>query len=725
MTDNPAGRASKSDAVPTAPKEGSRLQNVRDISAQAREFARHTKPLSPLCGADGLRLPELLLPAGSPAALEAAIEAGGDAVYFGGRSFSARARAENFDDTEIPDTLRLCRAYGVRAYAAVNTRVRDTELDEAMRLVDLLADAGIDALITADLGLCELIKKRYGGSIELHASTQLTPVSSYDAKALSDFGFTRMVAPRELSLVQLSRLCEESPIEIEAFIHGAHCVSLSGQCLMSAVIGKRSANRGECAQPCRMNYSSGKEKGALLSLCDMCLAPDIPAVISSGVRSLKVEGCQKDAAYVYGVGRIYRRLLDERRSASSEEIEELAELFERGFTDGYLRGDYRAMRGVRRDDALPAAAFGGLSRRVACDARLTLREGEVPTLSLNAGGLSATASLDKAAERSRSEALTEDRAKKQIARLGNTPFELAGFTFDTDGLTWLAAADLNELRRRCVDKLLAPVAKKPASCAPGIDPVPKRSADFANRRAAQFRTLGQIPPSAFDYFDDIYLPYGEYGDDAGRMGIRLSLPPYMTDDIAGRAAELIRPGDRVLVHTVGQIAFVRSLGAAADLSFRLNVWNSKCARALCRMTDGFVTVSPEIPARGAEEISKAIGGAMCVAYGKLPVMYTVRCMIRDCAGCKGGPGGVTGTLRDGGVCRAYLTDRTGARFFTVGGSDCSNTIFNSVPTWTADKPIPSCGEYFIFSDESADEVGKIIAAYERKDPPTGKVRRVK
>jgi putative protease len=697
----------------------------RDISSGARDFARRVKGLGAFCDIGDKPLPELLLPAGSPLSLEAAIEAGADAVYFGARSFSARQRAENFADNEIGAALRLCRAYGVRAYAAVNTRVRESEIAEAMRLVDMLANEGVDALITADLGLCANIRREFGDSLELHASTQLTPVSVYDAKALCELGFKRMVAPRELSLAQLARLCENSPIEIEAFIHGAHCVSLSGQCLMSALIGGRSANRGECAQPCRMTYSCGKENSALLSLADMCLAPDIPAVISTGVRSLKVEGRQKDAAYVYGVGRLYRRLLDERRGASADEIEELAELFERGFTDGYLRGDFRAMRGTRREDAPFAAAFGSLSRKVPLDARLTLREGEAPTLEMSAPGLSASVSLDEAAKRAEGEPTSGERAEKQIARLGGTPFELSSFSFENDGGVWLCAADLNELRRRCVERLTDPAAREKSSAPPDTDLSPTRAVRGFPRRAAEFTSLAQIPQEAFAFFDAIYLPCGEYDADARAAGVSLSLPPFMTDDVADKIAPLIRPGDRVLAHSVGQIEFVRSLGAIADCSLRLNVWNAGCAKRLCGMIEGFITVSPELPMKAAYDISDSAGGALCVAYGKLPVMYTVRCMIRECAKCKGGPGGVTGGIRESGQCRAYFEDRTKARFFVLGGRDCANTFYNSVPTWTADRPVGPCGEYFIFSDESAADAAAVIAAYKSGAAPDGKVRRVK
>lgn len=722
------------------------------ISEGASRFARGVTPLPPLRDISQLPLPELLLPAGSPVSLEAAIEAGADAVYFGARSYSARARAGNFDEKDISGAMRLCRAYGVRAYAAVNTRIRDAELGDALNLVEFLLSEGADALIVADAGLGAMIRRTFGEDVELHASTQLTPVSSYDASALAELGFSRVVAPRELTLGALAELCRKSPVGIEAFIHGAHCVSLSGQCLLSSVIGGRSANRGECAQPCRMQYVCGKRSGALLSLADMCLAPDIPAVISTGVQSLKVEGRQKDASYVLGVGRLYRRLLDGRRSASPDEIGELAELFERGFTDGYLRGEYRDMCGVRRDDAPRVPAFGGLKKRVPLDASLTVRTGAPAILRMTAGGrLSAEVASGTAAAAAQDGALTSQRAKQQISRLGGTPFVLGNFGFDTDGAAWLSAAQLNELRRRAVDMLTRPhrgalrASAMPEGAAGGCPAAPddgsagweqsarteeiaapERAEVSAPQLTASFTCAAQIPAEAYRFFDAIYLPYtellpGESG--AVRSGVHLSLPPYMTDSDAARIAPMIGAGERVLVHSVGQIEFVRGLGAIPDASFRLNVWNTECARVIVSLcAPGTVTLSPELGAAALRHISRATGGAAAVVYGKLPVMYTVRCMIRS-ANCRGGHGGMTGAVRSGEPCRAYLRDRTGAQFFVLGTRDCANEIYNSVPTWTADRPLAGCREHFVFSDESAEQVLAVIEAYRNESAPRHRVRR--
>jgi len=292
------------------------------------------------------KLPELLAPAGSYEALEAAVAGGADAVYLGGTMLNARMNAANFDDDEMQRALKFAHSNGVRIFVTLNTAVLDRELDAAVRYAAKLCGWGVDALIIADLGLASLINK-YVPELPLHASTQVSGHNSYAAKFLCERGFERMVAAREMSREGLRELVEKSPIEIECFIHGAYCVSHSGQCLMSWVQGGRSGNRGECAQPCRMKYNGGYP----LSLKDLTLSDHVPELIDIGVSSLKIEGRMKSPDYVYGVTRIWRRLLDERRSANKNEAETLTKLFSRsGFTDGYFTSNIGThMLGVRTD----------------------------------------------------------------------------------------------------------------------------------------------------------------------------------------------------------------------------------------------------------------------------------------------------------------------------------------------------------------------------------------
>lgn len=297
------------------------------------------------------KLPELLAPAGSPAAADAAIKAGADAIYVGGRFLNARMNAKNFTDEELAACIQKCHEKGIKVYVTVNTAVLDKELSEAIKYTDFLYSIGTDALILSDLGLARVIKGRYKG-MELHASTQASGHNADCAKAFSELGFERMVCARELSYKEITELCEASPIEIEQFVHGAICVSQSGQCLLSAVMGGRSGNRGVCAQPCRMKYNGSYP----ISMKDMCLASHITELIDSGVASLKIEGRMKSPAYVYEVTRAYRTLLDEGRNATEKELKALASVFSRsGFTDGYYTGNInREMLGVRTESDVSA-----------------------------------------------------------------------------------------------------------------------------------------------------------------------------------------------------------------------------------------------------------------------------------------------------------------------------------------------------------------------------------
>jgi len=291
-----------------------------------------------------MKTPELLCPVGGMDTLHAALLGGADAVYFGGKEFNARMNAKNFSREDILSAVSLCHQRGVRVYVTLNTLLTDRQLPAALDFAHFLYRAGCDALILADVGLAAKIHEALP-DFELHASTQMSGHNTAAAVFLKEKGFSRMVCARELDRENLSVLCQNAPLEIELFVHGAICACHSGQCLMSSMIGDRSGNRGECAQPCRLPYNGGYP----LSFKDLSLAEHVTEILSLGVASLKIEGRMKSPEYVYTVTRIWRRLLDERRNATSKEMELLAGIFSRsGFTDGYFtRSLSSAMLGTR------------------------------------------------------------------------------------------------------------------------------------------------------------------------------------------------------------------------------------------------------------------------------------------------------------------------------------------------------------------------------------------
>ncbi len=279
-----------------------------------------------------MKKPELLCPVGGADTLSAALRGGADAVYFGTRSFNARMNARNFGLESIPSVVHTCHEKGVRVYITLNTLLTDRNLDEALTLTESLYRAECDALIVADVGLSTLIHQNFPDFV-LHASTQMSGHSVGAAEFLKSRGFSRMVLAREMDRKNMATLCKESPLESEVFVHGAICASASGQCLMSSMIGDRSGNRGECAQPCRLPYGSSYP----LSFRDLCLAKHVEEMLPMGIASFKIEGRMKSPEYVYTVSRIWRTLIDEGRGATEKEMALLAGIFSRsGFTDGYF-----------------------------------------------------------------------------------------------------------------------------------------------------------------------------------------------------------------------------------------------------------------------------------------------------------------------------------------------------------------------------------------------------
>ncbi|MBQ8004890.1 MAG: U32 family peptidase, partial [Clostridia bacterium] len=402
-------------------------------------------------------LPELLAPAGSMRALDAAIDAGADAVYFGASAFNARIGAENFSEDQLAAAFEKCHAYGVRSYVTLNTLALDRELSEYLKTAEKVFELGADALIVADLGGASLIHSYYP-EIELHASTQMSGHNTESAKILSGMGFSRMVLARETSLANIRSFTASSPIEAEIFIHGALCVSHSGQCLFSSIVGGRSGNRGLCAQPCRLPYGK-KGDSYPLSLKDMCLASHIPSIIESGVASLKIEGRMKSAEYVHAVTKIYRSLLDEGRAAEKEELLYLSSVFSRGgFTDGYFTESIgKNMLGIRSDKDKEATRvlkpFEGIKRKLPIDISASFAAGAPAHLTVSDGNRT-VAVTGEAPFEALTAPMTKESVLANLSKLGDTPFVIQNADIDINGKIMLPISKLNALRRKAISSFI-------------------------------------------------------------------------------------------------------------------------------------------------------------------------------------------------------------------------------------------------------------------------------
>lgn len=651
-------------------------------------------------------LPELLAPAGSFAALEAAIEGGADAVYFGSSQFNARMRAGNFDDEEIERAIRLCRAYGVKSYITMNIRLFDRELSDALHLAKRLYEIGADALIVADNGLAKEIKRALP-DFEIHASTQLSGHTVSDAEALRNAGFSRMVCPREISRNDLHSLCQNSPVEIEMFVHGAYCVSFSGQCLMSAVMGGRSGNRGSCAQPCRQPYTLGGKKGYPVSLKDMCLAGHIEDIIASGVASLKLEGRQKPPEYVYGVTKTYRRLLDEGRNATESEMEYLKQLFSRqGFADGYYTKKPANMLGVRTLEEFNASektVFEGLRRKVSADVKVEAIVGQPLKYTMSTPYDSITVCGDIVNAADAVAPMSEDDARACAAKLGNTPFVLQNFSLVSDENAFISRSMLNRLRRSACEAI-EESGKRNTDGALAEYRKPKADKSTAMVFTAEFAHPSQIPQSAEEFFEEIFLP-------AGRNTKYTPILPPVNFDLQN---DCYPEGKRLMVNTTGQLYEAAKRGYTPVCSHRLNVFNSATSSVLENMGSDWSVLSPELTAPQIRDI--AANKKTAIIYGRLPLMTLYRCAISDGGtNCKKNGKGIC-QGEGNAFCKSEIIDRKGVSFPIISLPDCTNIVYNSVPVYMADKKkdllaMGICRGHFIFSTETKEECEEIIRRY--------------
>lgn len=666
------------------------------------------------------KLPELLCPAGSPEALDAAIDGGADAIYLGGAYFNARMNAHNFGGDALRSAVLRAHAYGVKVYLTLNTLITDREMTDFIAAARAAADAGVDALIVADLGGAAAIH-RVLPSMELHASTQMSGHNASMAHTLQAIGFSRMVAARELSAADLALTVRNSPLEIEAFIHGALCVSHSGQCLFSALVGGRSGNRGECAQPCRLPYVCGGNNTYPLSLKDLSLAMHVPALIESGVASLKIEGRMKSPTYVRDTARIWRRLLDERRAATADEMRALADAFSRGgFTDGYYTKHInRRMLGVRsqndKEMSRTCPPFQGITRKIPVSLTAVVHADEPIRLTVSdeMRSITVTGEIPAAAINA---PLTKKTLERNLSKLGGTPYGVHAIDVDLENGLMLPISHINDLRRRAVAawEATAQNVSKEHTYIPLT--TRKTTACRQSFRTARFYSPSQITPRARAYFDRIYLPLGKESADCDGV----VLPPVIFESSTESVLQMLEKASRAgiryaLVGNLGHLALVRKAGLIPVGDFRLNVTNEETVCVLEDLGVDSVILSPECTLPQARDIG---GNTSLIVYGRIPLMTLEKCVAREIADCH--------TCESGKV---LLTDRRGVAFPVLREWEHRNVIYNSLPTCMSDRrdllnKNRITAQHFLFSNEGTQEVDAVIAAFEHGTALDTPVRRI-
>ena len=664
-------------------------------------------------------LPELLCPAGSPEALDAAIEGGADAVYLGGTTFNARMNAHNFGGDALRSAVLRAHSSGVKVYLTLNTLVGDREIPLALAAAEEAANAGVDALIVADLGIAAALHRTFP-SLELHASTQASSHNAESAKKLQEIGFRRIVIARETPAADLFEAVKNSPLEIEMFIHGALCVSHSGQCLFSSLVGGRSGNRGECAQPCRLPFACKKGGNAYpLSLKDLSLAAHVPSLIESGVASLKIEGRMKAPEYVRDTARIWRRLLDERRAATPEEMRELASIFSRGgFTDGYYREKIDSkMLGVRSEDDKNASRtlspFSGITRKMPLDFAVRMKKNEPITLTVRdkEREICVVGDLPQAALTA---PLSAEHLERNLSKLGGTPYAVGSFKVEMDDGLMLPVSRLNDLRRRAIAEWECALAPQKVEKVPYV--MQKSGHVCKKERSARFYSPEQITPAARDFFDRIYLPLGKETTDTDGV----VLPPVIFERDLARVAEMLsaaaQKGVRyALVGNLGHIEIVKRAGLVPVGDFRFNTTNCESVHVLETMGIDSMILSPELTLPQARDIK---GDTALIVYGRIPLMTVEKCVIREIADCT--------------ICAensAFLTDRRGVHFPVLREWEHRNVIYNSLPTSMSDRQeqLTKAGitnQHFLFSIETPDEVDEVIRLWKKGEALPCPIRRI-
>ena len=666
--------------------------------------------------------PEILAPAGSFDSLIAAVQCGADAVYLGGKGMNARRSAGNFDAEELRRAVEYCHLRDVKVYQTINIVMFQHETDEAIDTIRQAAEAGVDAVLTQDLAIARMVRE-CAPSLPIHASTQMSIHNIEGVRLCEELGFSRAVLARELTAGEIAAICAATPLEIEVFVHGALCMSVSGQCYLSSMIGGRSGNRGLCAQPCRLPFSADGGGEYALSLKDLSLADRIDELTRMGVASLKIEGRMKRPEYVAAAVTAVRRA----REGEPVDFETLRSVFSRsGFTKGYFDGKIdREMFGRRQKEDVTSAAgvLGELEKLYAKENPLvpvtmgfTAGAGEAVALTVrdrDGHAVTVTGEAPLLAEKKPTDA---DRARQNLAKTGGTPYyaEVIDCTIGPGLL--VPASALNALRREALEELTA--RRSAVEPHPFTDRVPRLADAPADRRKPKLRarvSAGQLTRRLAGYCNEFQVPLEEAEDVLASGFVRadqviVEIPRILFDG-APKALELLhRAGElgvrRAWCGNLGAVTLAREAGLLPEGGYSLNVTNAYALRECARLGLGACELSFELDLGEARRLDGGLAKGI-LAYGYLPLMALRNCPIQAAKGCR--------------ACRGYesLIDRKGVAFTVDCGAHDGrrrevSDLYNSVPLWLADRPEELRGFDFItlyFTRETPEVCERVAAAY--------------
>lgn len=649
---------------------------------------------------------ELLAPAGSLEILKGVIESGADAVYVGGSMFGARAYANNFTEEELLEAIDFAHLRGVKVYLTVNTLIKNSEFSKLYDYLLPYYKRGLDAVIVQDLGVVKAIHE-YFPSMEIHTSTQMTVTGADGVRFLSQFGVTRVVMAREVSLAEMKRIHEETGMELEAFVHGALCYSYSGQCLFSSILGGRSGNRGRCAQPCRLPYTvEGKKDEYILSLKDMCGIKALDKLHDAGVYSLKIEGRMKQLEYACGVVKYYRSYIDSMKPVTDADYDRMKALGNRcGFTDRYYfdHNGSDMVTYVKPNFVSNAAEPSPEKRKLSIEGELVLREGEPGSLTVKRGDVKYKASIEPVSAALKAP-LDKKAAIDRINKTGDTDFEFSHIKAQIGENVFVPNGALNKLRRDAIsglcDKLLKKYYRNDARYADmsRLTALPEHvvKSDAAHDEAINdYTTICSCMARAqldtlisYECFDVFYLDFDMYdrntliqqfADDVKCLTKRnkkvyLMLPTIFRADSSDYFVSIAKELDKIsfegfVVKNYEELYLTENLftGKKVILDHNMYTFNDVSKSAFFEHGVSGDTVPLELNSR--EIMHRNNIGSQMIVYGYYPLMTTANCVHKNTKGC------------DKKQKLIYLKDRYNKSFAVCNNcKECYNTIYNSLPT---------------------------------------------
>lgn len=673
---------------------------------------------------------ELLAPAGSMEALRAAVCNGADAVYLGADTFNARINARNFSAADLQEAVVYCHVRGVKVHLTLNTLVLDREMPRAAELIRLAASCGVDAFIVQDLGVVSLCRQ-LAPDVPIHASTQMSIHSLEGVMEAAALGCSRVVLARELPAEEIAHICKKSPVEIEVFVHGALCMCYSGQCYLSSVIGRRSGNRGQCAQPCRLPYGYGRFESTRypLSLKDNCLVGELDELRRMGVASIKIEGRMKRPEYVAIVTRAYRTVLNGGKLTPSD-LQELETAFSRqGFTDGYFRGQTGSdMFGRRQEGEDTADLFAsaratyeqGEPQRIGVRFYAMIRRGEPAQLAVEDPDGNLCRTRGPVPEQAVYRSLTPQDLEQQLKKTGGTPYLCTAVRSSLDPDLMLPASAINAMRRDVIAELTAKRGRAAPARLNAYDEPPRYDGISGEPQLTiAVRTAGQITSRMLSMKPTVlYVPLSElaeHPDLPQRVSVETQLAAILPRVIwSGELAPVARQlrtayemGVRqVLAGNLGQLHIARAAGFAVRGDFGLNIVNSRAMRYLREQGLDSQLLSFELTLPQIRDISKAVPAELLI-YGRLPLMLMENCVMKNRTGicaCQ------TGTVR--------LVDRVGEEFPIVKDpGTCRNVLLNGKKLYLLDKKdaLRGMGLWALrlqFTTENPGEIDKVLMDYQ-------------